>query len=161
MSLYNTALNCLTKKRFLPSLSHVIASRSLQQFSLNFQLQENIINNEQVERVKFITEKGPVEIKAGHDAIAQRLLGGLVEVEQNKEIKKYIISGGFAMVNPDKSMNITAAEAYPLDYIDYEATKQNIVIAEKEIPGSSDEDKVRIKIAIEMYKSILNAFENK
>ncbi|OUM61044.1 hypothetical protein PIROE2DRAFT_45638 [Piromyces sp. E2] len=120
---------------------------------------KSIINNEQVERVKFKTEKGQVEIKAGQEPSAQRILGGLVEIEQNKEIKKFIVSGGFAMVNPDKSMNITAAEAYPLDYIDLSATKQNLVEAERQLPESSDEDKVRIKIAMEMYKAIIDAFE--
>jgi len=63
------------------------------------------------------------------------------------------------MVNPDKSMNITAAEAYPLDYIDLSATKQNLIEAERQLPESSDEDKVRIKIAMEMYKAIIDAFE--
>jgi len=63
------------------------------------------------------------------------------------------------MVNPDKSMNITAAEAYPLDHLDLYATKENLREAERQLPDSSDEDKVRIKIAIEMYKSIIDAFE--
>ncbi|ORX43156.1 hypothetical protein BCR36DRAFT_304486, partial [Piromyces finnis] len=120
---------------------------------------KSLFNNEQVERVKFTTEKGPVEIKAGQDAFAQRILGGLVEVEQNKEIKKFIVSGGFAIINPDKSMSISAAEAYPLDYIDLSATKQNLIEAERQLPENSDEDRVRIKIAMEMYQAIIDAFE--
>ncbi|ORX86338.1 hypothetical protein BCR32DRAFT_50315 [Anaeromyces robustus] len=162
MALYNNSLKFLAKTRLLPSFSQIIATRSLQQFSLNFSApKKNFINNEKVERVKFKTENGPLEIKAGQEATAQRILGGLVEIEQNKEIKKYIVSGGFAMVNPDKSMNITAAEAYPMDYIDLEATKQNLIEAESQLPSSSDDDKVRIQIAIEMYKSIIEAFEKK
>ncbi len=58
-------------------------------------------------------------ILAGHVPIVVELKPSVLTLI-GAETEKYFVSGGFAIVNPDSSLNINAVEAVKLDELDQE-----------------------------------------
>jgi len=65
--------------------------------------------------------------------------------------KRAIVSGGFAIVQPNSVMNINAVEGYPLEDFSAEAVKAQISEAQKVANGSgSEQDIAEAKIELEV-----------
>ena len=57
-------------------------------------------------------------ILAGHVPVVLELKPSVLTLVNGQEATKYFVSGGFAIVNPDSSLNINAVEAFTLDELD-------------------------------------------
>lgn len=78
------------------------------------------------------SSEGDMGILANHVPSLIQLRPGLLEIftdgpanQSGSKRSAYFVSGGFATVNPDSSMQIAAFEAVTLDKIDPEVTKNN------------------------------------
>lgn len=58
---------------------------------------------------------------AGHVPVVLELLPSVVTLIGDST-EKYFVSGGFAIVNPDSSLNINAVEAHPLTDLDQDVS---------------------------------------
>ena len=68
------------------------------------------------------------------------------------------VSGGFAVLNPDSSLNINAVEAVPVDQLDVEAARRALAEAQKRVErATSDKDKVAAEIEVEVYTAVIAA----
>jgi len=66
------------------------------------------------------------------------------------------VSGGFAVVNPDSSLNINAVEAVPVDQLDVEAARRALADAQKRVErATSDQDKIAAEIEVEVYSAVV------
>jgi F-type H+-transporting ATPase subunit delta len=68
------------------------------------------------------------------------------------------VSGGFAVINPDSSLNINAVEAVPMEQLDVEAARRALADAQKRAErATSDKDKVAAEVEAEVYAAIIAA----
>jgi F-type H+-transporting ATPase subunit delta len=68
------------------------------------------------------------------------------------------VSGGFAVINPDSSLNINAVEAVPVEQLDVEAARRALADAQKRAErATSDKDKVAAEVEAEVYAAIIAA----
>jgi F-type H+-transporting ATPase subunit delta len=66
-------------------------------------------------------------------------------------IKYSIVSGGFAIVQPNSELSINAVEGYPLENFNPEAVRSQLAEAHKIAAGSgSEQDIAEAKIEIEV-----------
>lgn len=68
-----------------------------------------------------------------------------------------LVSGGFAVVQPDSQLSINAVEAYPLDSFSSEAIKGQLAEAQKIVSGSGSEQYVaeaRIEIEVCIFTPV-------
>lgn len=63
----------------------------------------------------------------------------------------YVVSGGFAVVQPNSVLSINATEGYPIEDFSAEAVKSQIAEAQKVANGSgSEQDIAEAKIELEV-----------
>ena len=81
----------------------------------------------QVDQVNLCSSEGDMGILANHVPSLIQLRPGLLEIftdgsanQSGSKRSAYFVSGGFATVNPDSSMQIAAFEAVTIDKIDPE-----------------------------------------
>lgn len=67
-----------------------------------------------------------------------------------------IVSGGFALINPDSSMEISAMEAIPVDQLDPNAVSEGLSQAQKRMATSptDESEKAEIQIHHEVYQAM-------
>lgn len=65
-----------------------------------------------------------------------------------------LVSGGFATINPDSTLNINAVEAFELDQFSPEAVKAGLAEAQKASATGSEEEKAAAKIEVEVYEAL-------
>ncbi|CAO3629942.1 unnamed protein product [Mucor hiemalis] len=89
----------------------------------------------------------------------QQLNPGVVEVVESAEItKKFFVSGGFATINPDNSLNINAVEACPLEEISLERVQAGLAEAQRLASSAgSDKEKAAAKVEAEVYEALQHA----
>ncbi|KAI0235983.1 delta subunit of the central stalk of mitochondrial F1F0 ATP synthase, atp16, partial [Massospora cicadina] len=89
-------------------------------------------------------------ILANHVPSIEQLKPGIVEVvvDSNKT-EKWFVSGGFAVLNPDSSLNINAVEAFPMDSFDKEAVQAQLAEAQR-ITSSSGTEKEKAIASIQI-----------
>jgi F0F1-type ATP synthase epsilon subunit len=76
------------------------------------------------------------------------------------DILALLVSGGFAIVQPDSVLSINAVEGYPLEDFSEEAVKSQIAEAQKIAGGSgSDIDIAEAKIELEVCHIRYTIFE--
>ncbi|RUS33701.1 F1 complex, delta/epsilon subunit of ATPase [Jimgerdemannia flammicorona] len=92
---------------------------------LNFVVpHQSIYKNVDVQQVNLAATSGDMGILANHVPTIEQLKPGVVEVLENSTtVKKWFVSGGFATINPDSSLNINAVEAFSLE--DFSAEVRN------------------------------------
>jgi F-type H+-transporting ATPase subunit delta len=73
-----------------------------------------------VTQVNLSTTEGDMGILAGHVPTIFQLVPSVLSVVGAESTEKYFVSGGFAVVNPDSSLNVNAVEAFPLKDLDFE-----------------------------------------
>ena len=113
------------------------------------------ISKSEAKQVNISTTDGDMGILVGHVPCVLQLKPSVVELIQDQGSKKYFVSGGFAVMNPDSSLNINAVEACELDQLDAVAAKQALEEAKKVI--GSEEEKATAAIQIEILEAVLKA----
>ena len=69
-----------------------------------------------------------------------------------------IVSGGFATISADSSLQINAVEAFPLEDFIAEAIKSGLAEAQRIVSGSGPEtEKAIAKVEIEVYETLQTA----
>ncbi|KAK1139959.1 delta subunit of the central stalk of mitochondrial F1F0 ATP synthase, atp16 [Aspergillus melleus] len=91
-------------------------------------------------------------VLANHVPSIEQLKPGLVEVvEEGGASKKFFLSGGFAVVQPDSQLSINAVEGFPLEEFSADNVRSQITEAQKIASGSgSEQDIAEAKIELEV-----------
>ncbi|KAJ3071114.1 delta subunit of the central stalk of mitochondrial F1F0 ATP synthase, atp16 [Podochytrium sp. JEL0797] len=120
-----------------------------------------ILKNFDATQVNIQSSEGDMGILADHvPTIAQLQNGSVVEIfAADNKIRKYFVSGGFAVMNIDSSLNINAVEAFELDKLDAEAARKGADEASKVLASTSasDKDKATARIQHELYEAVIAA----
>ncbi|KAL4916967.1 hypothetical protein BDW62DRAFT_211494 [Aspergillus aurantiobrunneus] len=102
-------------------------------------------------QVNIPAESGEMGVLANHVPSIEQLKPGLVEiVEEGGDNKKFFLSGGFAVVQPDSQLSINAVEGFPLEDFSAENVRFQITEAQKIASGNgSEQDIAEAKIELE------------
>lgn len=73
-----------------------------------------------VTQVNLSSTDGDMGILAGHVPTICQLVPSVLSVIHSEGVDKYFVSGGFAVINQDSSLNVNAVEAFPLTDLDFE-----------------------------------------
>ncbi|GJJ70938.1 F-type H+-transporting ATPase subunit delta [Entomortierella parvispora] len=115
-----------------------------------------------VGQVNISAVSGDMGILASHVPSIEQLRPGIVEIIENAGSKKFFVSGGFATMNPDSSLNINAVEAFPIEEFSVEAIRHNLAEAHRAVnSGATEEDKLSAKIEVEVLEALQTALNTK
>ncbi|KAE8146198.1 ATP synthase [Aspergillus avenaceus] len=117
---------------------------------------QTIFKSTGVVQVNIPAESGEMGVLANHVPSIEQLKPGLVEVmEEGGASKKFFLSGGFAVVQPDSQLSINAVEGYPLEEFSADAVRNQIAEAQKIAGGSgSEQDIAEAKIELEVLETL-------
>ena len=111
------------------------------------------------------TSEGAMGILSKHVPSLIELRPGLIEVivEGSEGSKKLFASAGFATVNPDNTIDISAMDAYDLEDFDATLVSNLIIEHENNLKNSSKNavEKCNTEISLETLKSLQNALQKK
>ena len=122
---------------------------------VNFGVPHMSISKSESKQVNLSTTDGDMGILVGHVPCVLQLKPSVVELIGDQGSKKYFVSGGFAVMNPDSSLNINAVEACELDQLDVGAAKAALEVAKK-VTGS-EEEKATAAVQIEVLEAVIQA----
>ncbi|KAG0365434.1 putative ATP synthase delta chain precursor, mitochondrial [Gamsiella multidivaricata] len=115
-----------------------------------------------VAQVNIAAVSGDMGILASHVSSIEELRPGVVEVIEGAATKKFFVSGGFATMNPDSTLNINAVEAFPVEEFSPEAIRNNLAEAHRLVnSGATEEEKLAAKIEVEVLESLQAAVNAK
>ncbi|KAG9324489.1 hypothetical protein KVV02_006083 [Mortierella alpina] len=134
-----------------------------------------------VAQVNIAAVSGDMGILASHVPSIEQLRPGVIEVLEGAASKKFFgkysfsvphgfdsslplwqVSGGFATMNPDSSLNINAVEAFPVEEFSAEAIRNNLAEAQRvAASGATEEEKLAAKIEVEVLESLQSAINAK
>ncbi|PWY86980.1 putative ATP synthase delta chain mitochondrial precursor, partial [Aspergillus heteromorphus CBS 117.55] len=117
---------------------------------------QTIFKSAGVVQVNIPAESGEMGVLANHVPSIEQLKPGLVEIlEEGGASKKFFLSGGFAVVQPDSQLSINAIEGYPLEDFSADAVRSQIAEVQKIAGGSgSEQDVAEAKIELEVLESL-------
>ncbi|KAG0162691.1 delta subunit of the central stalk of mitochondrial F1F0 ATP synthase, atp16 [Apophysomyces sp. BC1034] len=112
-----------------------------------------------VQQVNLAATSGDMGILANHVPSIEQLNPGVVEViESGSVTKKFFVSGGFATINPDSSLNINAVDAASLEDFSVERIQSALADAQRVANGpGSEQEKAAAKIEIGVYEALQSA----
>ncbi|CAG8503675.1 9395_t:CDS:10 [Cetraspora pellucida] len=118
-----------------------------------------IYKNVEVQQVNIAATSGDMGILASHVPSIEQLKPGVIEVIENANTtKKFFVSGGFAIINPNSSLDINAVEAFPLEEFSPEAIRANLAEAQRTVTsGPSEEERNIAKVEVEVLESLQSA----
>ncbi|KAI8869267.1 epsilon subunit of F1F0-ATP synthase N-terminal domain-containing protein, partial [Ramicandelaber brevisporus] len=123
-----------------------------------------IFKNKPIHQINLATASGDMGILANHVPMIEQLRPGVLEIipEANSpaaEIQKFFVSGGFAVINPNSTMNLTVPEAFPLSDFSIESVKAAIEETNRTIGNSatSEDDKAIAKVELSVFEAIQSA----
>ncbi|KAJ3113958.1 delta subunit of the central stalk of mitochondrial F1F0 ATP synthase, atp16 [Phlyctochytrium bullatum] len=131
---------------------------------LNFVVpHQPILKNYEAVQVNLSSTEGDMGILADHVPTISQLNPGVIEVIASDKTQKFFVSGGFAVINTDSSLNINAVEAFPIEDLDVEAARRGIEEANRKInaSGTSEADKAAAKIELEVFEAVVYAATQK
>ncbi|KAJ3293103.1 delta subunit of the central stalk of mitochondrial F1F0 ATP synthase, atp16 [Borealophlyctis nickersoniae] len=99
-------------------------------------------------------------ILADHVPIIAELKPGVIEILSNpsEKSKKYFASGGFAVMNPDSTLNINALEAVTMEEVDFDVAKRALDDATRRVSAAATEaERVTARIELDVYEALLAA----
>ncbi|KAL1971743.1 hypothetical protein VTN31DRAFT_1831 [Thermomyces dupontii] len=122
---------------------------------------QNIFKSTDVVQVNIPAESGDMGVLANHVPSIEQLKPGVVEViEESGATKRFFLSGGFAVVQPDSQLSINAVEGFPLEDFSIDAVRAQIAEAQKIASGSgSEQDIAEAKIELEVLESLQAALK--
>lgn len=125
---------------------------------------QTFIKEQPIEQVNVSTTEGNLGILAGHVPVILQLKPGLVEVFSEAKKSSYFVSGGFATVNPDSTMQLMAMECVPVSQLDQTAVQNGYNEVQKRLASlanSSEEERAEILIHQEVYQALHHALNTK
>ncbi|KAF9435823.1 delta subunit of the central stalk of mitochondrial F1F0 ATP synthase, atp16 [Entomortierella beljakovae] len=123
---------------------------------------QTLYKNTTVTQVNIAAVSGDMGILESHVPSIEQLRPGVVEIIESAATKKYFVSGGFATMNPDSSLNINAVEAFPVEDFSPEAVRTNLAEAQRLVTSApTEEEKLAAKIEVEVLESIQAALNAK
>ncbi|TPX32366.1 hypothetical protein SmJEL517_g04517 [Synchytrium microbalum] len=128
---------------------------------LNFAVPHTtLLKNVEITQVNITSSEGDMGILADHVPMIAQLAPGIVEIFQGADkTKKFFVSGGFAIINPDSTMNINAVEAVPLEQVDFDAARRGADEATRKASasGASEIEKAAAKAELEVFEALVAA----
>ncbi|KAK9694363.1 delta subunit of the central stalk of mitochondrial F1F0 ATP synthase, atp16 [Basidiobolus ranarum] len=123
---------------------------------LNFVLPHQVLfKKTTVQQVNLASTSGDMGILANHVPSIEQLRPGILEVVTDQDTQKWFVSGGFAIVNPDSTLNINAVEAFPLEDFSAEAVKEGLDKANQILSSNvSEQEKAIAKIEQEVFEAL-------
>ncbi|KAI6246063.1 ATP synthase subunit delta, mitochondrial [Erysiphe necator] len=120
---------------------------------------QSIFKSQDVVQVNIPTVTGEMGVLAKHVPSIEQLKPGLVEViEESGGSKKFFLSGGFAVIQPDSQLSINAVEGYSLEDFSIENVRSLLAVAQKNASGAEGEQGVaEAKIEVEVLESLQSA----
>ncbi|KAG7290562.1 hypothetical protein NEMBOFW57_000565 [Staphylotrichum longicolle] len=116
---------------------------------------KSIYKSHDAVQVNIPAESGEMGVLANHVPSIEQLKAGVVEIIEESGSKKFFLSGGFAVVQPNSALSINAVEGYPLEDFSAEAVRAQIAEAQKVANGSgSEQDIAEAKIELEVLESL-------
>ncbi|KAI8832723.1 F1 complex, delta/epsilon subunit of ATPase [Chytridium lagenaria] len=131
---------------------------------LNFVVpHQPILKNYEAIQVNLSSTEGDMGILADHVPTISQLNPGVIEIIGSDKTQKFFVSGGFAIINTDSSLNINAVEAFPIEDLDAEAAKRALDEANKKVnaSGASEADRAAAKVEIELLEAVVYAATHK
>jgi F-type H+-transporting ATPase subunit delta len=126
--------------------------------TLNFALPSKSLYTEAaVEMVILPGGDGMFGVMANHVPTITELKPGVVSVQEaaGGPLTKYFVSGGFASVNSDSILNLTALEAVTIDELDPEAVKLGLAqYSAAYASATEDYEKSEAEIGVEVYQAM-------
>ncbi|CAL9736123.1 ATP synthase subunit delta, mitochondrial [Monosporozyma servazzii] len=146
----------VTKRNYADAASTVAAG-----LKLHFALpHETLYNNSLVTQVNLPAQSGKMGVLANHVPTVEQLTPGVVEVlEDGKTSKKYFISGGFATMQPDSALFVTAVEAFPLESFSPENITQLLNKAKEKASSQDEKVSAVAKLQINVLEDLQNALK--
>ncbi|KAJ3179995.1 delta subunit of the central stalk of mitochondrial F1F0 ATP synthase, atp16 [Irineochytrium annulatum] len=126
---------------------------------LNFVVpHQSILKDYEATQVNISSTEGDMGILAEHVPTISQLNPGVVEVFGDKT-RKFFVSGGFAIINADSTLNINAVEAFPVEDLDVDAARKGIEEASRKInaSGATEADKATARVELEVYEAAVAA----
>ncbi|KAI0998385.1 hypothetical protein K3495_g9811 [Podosphaera aphanis] len=122
---------------------------------------QSIYKSQDVVQVNIPAESGDMGVLANHVPSIEQLRPGLVEViEESGGSKRFFLSGGFAVVQPDSQLSINAVEGYPLQDFSIENVRSRLAEAQKVAGGNGSEQEIaEAKIEVEVFESLQAALK--
>ncbi|KAJ3134876.1 delta subunit of the central stalk of mitochondrial F1F0 ATP synthase, atp16 [Physocladia obscura] len=129
---------------------------------LNFVLpHQTLLKDFEATQVNLQSSEGDMGILADHvPTIAQLNNGSVIEIlAADNKPRKFFVSGGFAVINTDSSIDINAIEAVPLEDLDVEAARKGADEASKRLSasGASEKEKAEARVEFELFEAVLAA----
>ncbi|KAF9299238.1 F1 complex, delta/epsilon subunit of ATPase [Linnemannia elongata] len=116
---------------------------------------QTIFKDVSVTQVNIAAVSGDMGILASHVPSIEQLRPGVVEVIEATTTKKFFVSGGFATMNPDSTLNINAVEAFPVEEFSAETVRHNLAEAQRlSNSAATEEEKLAAKIEVEVLESL-------
>ncbi|KAI8817554.1 F1 complex, delta/epsilon subunit of ATPase [Fimicolochytrium jonesii] len=120
---------------------------------------QTILDKFEATQVNLSSTEGDMGILAEHVPTIAQLKSGAIEVfSATEKPQKFFVSGGFAIINPDSTLNINAVEAFPLEDLDLDAARRALDDANRRATsGGSEQDKLIAKVEVEVYEAVVAA----
>lgn len=160
--LARTALRTRNSLCIRPIIRRNYAEAIPDKIKLSFALpHQSIFKSQDVIQVNIPATSGDMGVLANHVPSIEQLRPGVVEViEENGGSKKFFLSGGFAIFQPDSQLSINAVEAYPLEEFSAENVRSLLAEAQRNVSGGADEQKIaEAKIEVEVLESLQAALK--
>eukprot|EP01113_Clastostelium_recurvatum_P018814 TRINITY_DN2218_c0_g1_i1.p1 TRINITY_DN2218_c0_g1~~TRINITY_DN2218_c0_g1_i1.p1 ORF type:complete len:195 (+),score=47.09 TRINITY_DN2218_c0_g1_i1:367-951(+) len=117
-----------------------------------------LFQDRKVRMVVIPAASGMMGILKNHVPTIAPLKPGVVTIDEGGKQEKVFVSGGFAIVNTDKTCQISAIEAVPVDHIDPEAARSGLTHYQGEFARATvEEDKARARIGLEVHQQMCYA----
>ncbi|ORZ01274.1 F1 complex, delta/epsilon subunit of ATPase [Syncephalastrum racemosum] len=148
---------------FRPALARTYASEApatTDKLRLTFVLPyKALYKGVDVQQVNLAATSGDMGILANHVPTIEQLNPGVIEVIESGDVtKKFFVSGGFATINPDSTLNINAVEAAALEDLSVERVQSALDEAQRTAAGAgSEQEKAAAKVEVEVYEAIKHA----
>ncbi|ODV60496.1 F1F0 ATP synthase subunit delta [Ascoidea rubescens DSM 1968] len=121
-------------------------------FSLPFQ---TLYNDAEVSQVNIPAATGVMGVLVNHVPTVEELKPGVITIIENQgKSSTFFINGGFATVQPNSKLSITAIEAFPLDSFDSNEIKAQITEAQKDLTSQDQEVAAEASIKLELLQAL-------
>ncbi|KAI8099847.1 F1 complex, delta/epsilon subunit of ATPase [Halteromyces radiatus] len=157
MNVFTRSARAIVKPASLARFYATEAPASVDKLRLTFVLPHKTIYKAQdVQQVNLAATSGDMGILANHVPSIEQLNPGIVEVIETGDVtKKFFVSGGFATINPDSTLNINAVEASPLEDFSLERVQSSLAEAQRVAAGNGSEvEKAAAKVEVEVYEAL-------
>ncbi|CAO3598357.1 unnamed protein product [Absidia cylindrospora] len=159
MNAFTQSARAFVKPARLARFYATEAPATTDKLRLTFVLPHQHLQVSNVQQVNLAATSGDMGILANHVPTIEQLNPGVIEVVESAEVtKKFFVSGGFAAINPDSTLNINAVEASPLEDFSLERVQTALAQAQSVAAGAGSEaEKAAAKVEVDVYEALQTA----